>query len=178
MREIKLSDKEEINHICKNLKDCIDNLIKLKINLPSKLISVYGEFLVIKKLLENRKEVKYNGAQADIDLELIQNNIKIEVKTSTIKNKMFHNGYAKKQKGKFDYIILVGINSEETNSKERFFIFSKKEANKLEKHVHWGKLVYMIYIFLRNKNKEGFKDYTYYINNNLNLFENNWKKIR
>lgn len=179
---------EKINKITDKLQELNSLIYDVGLKLPTKILGVYGELLVIKELLkqENAYSVTYNNAHSAIDLKmkLISNKeVNIEVKTSTIKGGVFGNGYDAGQKGKFDFLVLVGIDTSKKEIKPRFFIFNKAEADKFEPHppyepIYWKKQTYIMYILLKEKISKKFSDFVNQVNNNLESFEDKWDKIK
>ncbi|MCX5709679.1 MAG: hypothetical protein NT088_02995 [Candidatus Omnitrophica bacterium] len=162
-----------------------------------KLVGDIGEYYVLRELEKRGFSPDPKGGQAGYDIYLPNNDIRIEVRTSLLKNEglfpkevQFY-GWRVKNRGqktddKFDF--LVGIALDNSFKKPKFYIFTHKEAFKV-RDVNIGRfrnIQKKIAIFenakamkeaIKAKSKE-VTPYEKYINRNQGQFLNKWGKIK
>lgn len=177
MESFEPKDKDKINKICLGLKKTLKLISKSKLfKKQPRLFSVYGELKVIYELLKRGHRIVRKG-NPKVDLELTDIHKTIEIKTSSLKNnRYFGSHYDSSQKGKFDYLTLVGF--DEFN-KDKFYIFTKKEAEKFDKGYYVGRPGYFVNIYTMGiPAKRRLSKSMKYINRNIKSFENRWDKIK
>ena len=176
-----------------NFKKTFDNIDP---KIPKKLLSYLGECYVLKELENRNFLVKHKGGQAGYDILIQNNNKRIEVRTSLLKNEglypqdiMFYGWRVlehKQSEDKFDY--LIGVAMDENFEKPNFYIFTQKEALSVEdvKINRFQKIKKKIHIFQNLNDLKKAKEtrpqitteYEMYINRNLNEFLDRWDKIK
>jgi hypothetical protein len=110
--------------------------------LPHKLVGELGEFYVIKKLQSmGFSKIVHKGGHSRYDILLGNENLRIEVRTSLLKNEGIYPkginffGWKIKTKGQKDeqpFDILIGVALPESFKKPTFYIFTHQETEKLD----------------------------------------------
>jgi len=170
---------------------------KINPRVPCRLVGQLGEYYVLSELEKRGFLLQPKGGQAGHDIYLPNEDIRIEVKTSLLKNEGLYPkevkfyGWRVKNRGqkrdnKFDF--LVGIALDDSFTKPKFYIFTRKEAFKVG-DVRLGRfngIQKKITIFenikaMKNAVKAKPKyvtEYEKYINKNQEKFLNKWGKIK
>lgn len=190
-----------------NFKKAITEILKFKKvfdkiddKIPKKLLGELGEFYVLDKLQKKGfKNLKPKGGKAGFDISIEDNNkeIKIEVKTSLLKNENIYSkginffGWRvknKNQKKEHKFDIMVGVALDETFKKPKFYIFTYKEAFRvgdvsggrfpnIQKKIHLFKNEKEYRKAIENK-PEQVTEYERYINEHRHEFLDKWSKIK
>ena len=178
-------------------KNAFDKIDKPGSRVSRKLVGDIGEYYVLQELEKRGFTVNGRGGQAGHDIYLPNEDIRIEVKTSLLKNEGLYpegiNFYGwrvknrdQKKDNKFDF--LVGISLDDSFTKPKFYIFTRKEAFKVGdvKLGRFNGIQKKITIFenikaMKNAVKAKPKyvtEYEKYINKNQTKFLNKWGKIK
>lgn len=127
-----------------NYKKAIEEIIRFKeafdsiepnSKIPRKLVGELGEFYVLDKLNKLRLKLTHKGGQAGFDILIENNRMKIEVRTSLLKNEGLYpenirffgwrvKNRNQKKDGKFD--IMIGVALDETFKKPRFYMLQPR----------------------------------------------------
>jgi len=110
--------------------------------LPHKLLGELGEFYVIKKLQSlGFKNIVHKGGHSQYDILLKEQGIKIEVRTSLLKNEgVYPKGIdffgwrvkTKNQKDTKRFDILIGVALPDSFKRPKFYVFTNKETEKID----------------------------------------------
>jgi hypothetical protein len=174
-------------------------------NLPY-LTGLYGEILVLKELKRHFEKQGFNvgfgSGQTKADFILRdkigeRSPIRIEVKSSTLKNEGFGDLYGfainpkecKNHKNKkdfcyFDYLITVPL--QKNSKKQKFYIFSKdfiekKKKNLINRHRRFGSIAYRIILLPKNYNYNRsntiISQFDIRLSRNKKKYENVWSSL-
>ena len=193
-----MKEKNKYNKLIKeiiNFKKAVDEIGSTR--LPHKLIGELGEFYVINKLQSlGYKNIEHKGGHSRYDILLKDQDVKIEVRTSLLKNEGLYPkdidffGWrvkTKNQKKDHKFDILIGIALPGSFKVPKFYLFTHKETEKLDIVTggRFSNIATKIHLF---KNQEILKKaikakpkhvtrFERYINRNPEKFLNQWSKI-
>ena len=172
------------------------NFDKIDPKVPKKLLSLLGEYYVLRELKKRNIKVEHKGGQSGYDIYLPVLNKKIEVRTSLLKNEGLYPEHIafygwrvteiNQREDKFDF--LIGVALDLSYEYVRFFIFTQKEALSVGDVAikRYPKIKKKIHIFdtleeleeAKEEEPEIVTDYEVYINKNPKKFLNRWDKIK
>ncbi len=106
--------------------------------IPQKIVGEMGEYYVLRELFRRGcRDIEHRGGHSGFDILLTRRNVRVEVKTSLLKNDGLYPeginfwGWRVKTRGqkrdeKFDFLICVAL--DQNFKSPKFYIFSYKEA--------------------------------------------------
>ena|SRR3989339_2106033 len=161
----------------------------------NKLCGLLGEYYVLRELNKRMAEPKHTGGQGSYDISLNNDEIKIEVKTSSLKNEGIYSkgisfwGWVVKWKTKkrinYDFLVAVALDK---NWKPKFYIFTLKEVQNSDVKIsRYPSIEKAIQLFENKvaykkarKEKKGIRKNRCIveINSNPRKFLNRWDKIK
>ena len=166
-----------------------------------KLLGETGEFYVLHELTKRgyrSEDIEHKGGQSGYDIYLKSKDRRIEVKTSFLKEERIYSrdsttryyGWTIKKRNRrrkpcFD--ILIGIAMDDKFKKPKFYVFTYKEAFKVDdvrigRFANVQKKIHLFenrktYNLALNSNPKLVTRYERYVNKNRLQFFNKWSKI-